>query len=213
MTRRSVLDEATGQAAPTTFRTTRWIGAAAVVASAASVALAPLLLPAGYSIVAHSISESAAQATTGAWLGRAGLGLLGAAGLLLATPISRGSRWARLGMLCFGVGLIASAVWSHAPWLPHLPSDPAEDMLHSLASSVVGVGIVSATLALTLRSPDRVGRWFSLVTLIVSCLAPALMATDSAHAGLWQRLMFGTAMVWLIAASCIRGEPRAPRTA
>ncbi len=52
MTRRSVLDEATGQPAPTTFRTTRGIGAAAVVASAVSVALAPCLLPAGYSIVA-----------------------------------------------------------------------------------------------------------------------------------------------------------------
>jgi hypothetical protein len=185
----------------------RRLGVAAVIGSAVALGLAPLLLPPGYSVVTHSVSEAAAQATSGAWLARSGLAVLGAAALLLAGPASRGSRWARPSLVCFGGSLLAAAIWSHSPWLPQPPADPVEDLLHSVASGVVGLGFVSALLAMTVRPPDRSVRWLSLIALLVSIVVPLLMAIDESRAGLWQRLMFGTAMVWLIVAAT-HGAPR-----
>lgn len=53
-----------------------------------ALALAPLLLPAGYSVITHSVSESAAQGLEGGWLARSGLVMFGVAVvfLVIAAP-------------------------------------------------------------------------------------------------------------------------------
>lgn len=51
----------------------------AFLVSMICLVLAPTVLPEGYSVVAHTTSEAAAQATDGAWLARTGLFLFGLA--------------------------------------------------------------------------------------------------------------------------------------
>lgn len=62
-----------------------------LAASVACVAIAPALMPDSYSIVEHSISESAAQGVEDVWLARTGLLLFGLA--VLVSAGLTGSRW------------------------------------------------------------------------------------------------------------------------
>ena len=177
-----------------------WWAAACLVVACLALVAGPALLPPGYSVIRHSISESAAQATEGAWLARTGLALLGVSALLTAEPETGTSRWARVSLRLFGVGLMASALWSHSPWLPSRPNDVTEDLLHTLASSLVGAGIINAAAALALRPTERGVRFASVVSLTVSVLAPLVMILDEPRTGLWQRLMFAVAIAWLFVA-------------
>ena len=62
-------------------------------ASVAVLAAAPALMPAGYSWVSQTTSESAAQGVQGAWLARLGFLLFGLSVILLATLCR--DRWGR----------------------------------------------------------------------------------------------------------------------
>jgi hypothetical protein len=57
---------------------------ACLAASAAALAVAPILMPTSYSWVAHTTSESAAQGVPGAWLARLGFVTFGFAVLAVA---------------------------------------------------------------------------------------------------------------------------------
>ena len=60
-------------------------------ASAAMLALAPILMPAGYSWLSKTTSESAAQGVDGAWLTRLGFVVFGLSVLLLT--VARRRAW------------------------------------------------------------------------------------------------------------------------
>jgi len=72
-----------------------------LVLSATALLSAPLLMPAGYSWVSNTTSESAAQGVPGAWLARGGFVLFGSAVLVLCRRC--GHRWGRLATACHGV--------------------------------------------------------------------------------------------------------------
>ena len=120
--------------------------------SLASIALAPMLMPDSYSIVTHSVSESAAQRINGAWLARAGLLLLAFAVLLIAALVQDWGAWGRLTHRVYGVGLVATAAFSHRPWEP-IPFDAFEDTLHSVAATAVGVAFVVGVTIVAFRRP------------------------------------------------------------
>ena len=108
-----------------------------LVLSAMAVLLSPpLLMPASYSWVSHSVSESAAQGLPGAWLTRTGF-LLWGSGVLWLASLARETwgRWGSLSLGAWGTLMIAAAAYSHAPWQGGVPSDSFEDLLHSAAAS------------------------------------------------------------------------------
>jgi hypothetical protein len=163
--------------------------------SALALASAPLLMPASYSVLTHSVSESAAQGVEGAWLARTGLALLGASVLMLGLrPPRHWTRWARAAHISFGVSMVATAVFSHAPW-DGSPHDRFEDFLHSAASFGVGmsftIGVV--LVALTGRSARR--RALDLVAIVAAIAIPLIMPRIDAG-GLAQRTMFLIAILW-----------------
>lgn len=169
-----------------------------LVVSAACVAAAPILMPDSYSIVEHSVSESAAQGVEGAWLARTGLLLLGFAVLTLAGLAGRRwGKWGRAAHRSYGVAIIASAVFAHMPW-EQAPFDRFEDTLHSLASFAVGLAFVVGVIAVavmrgTTWSPARV---YDLVALVASVVIPLVMFNLTGVAGLVQRVMFAIAYIW-----------------
>lgn len=176
-----------------------------LAASAASVALAPLLMPGSYSVIEHAVSESAAQGVDGAWLARAGLMLLGSAVLVSANLAS--SRWGlggRISHRVYGMGMIAAAAFAHSPW-EDVPFDEFEDLLHSAAASLAGlafaVGVVTVSVQ---RGPGttaaRVFDWFAVGAAIV---IPMTMFNVEGIAGLVQRGMFLIGYTWY-AAEAIR---------
>lgn len=111
-----------------------------LVASAASLALAPVLMPVSYSWVSHTTSESAAQGVDGAWLARLGFLFFGL-GVLALGRISSAS-WGRLAAAShavFGISMIATAAFSSRSWEPGMPFDQTEDLLHSAAATLMAV--------------------------------------------------------------------------
>ena len=170
---------------------------ALILAAMTALAMAPFLMPDSYSVVRHSVSESAAQGVDGAWLARLGFVLFGFAVLSLA--VGHGSRWdgtGRLAHVGFGVSMIAAAVFSHGPW-DGSTFDEFEDLLHSTASFGVGLFFTVGLVLVAVRRTDPPGwlRAVDAVALVAARVIPLVMANISAP-GLVQRVMFIVAFVW-----------------
>lgn len=189
-----------GSRAPTASRW-RPISVASIgllVASAVCVAFAPALMADGYSVVRHSISESAAQGLERAWLARAGLLLLGFAVLLLANHAGDGwGPWGRALHRTYGVAVIAAAAFAHKPWLPG-SADGFEDFLHSAAANTVGFSFTIGVLIVSLRRPasDRWRRTLDWIAVGAAFLIPMIMFNVDGVAGAVQRVLFAIGYVW-----------------
>jgi hypothetical protein len=169
-----------------------------LVGSVVSVLFAPLLMPASYSIVEHSISESAAQGVEGAWLARLGFMMFGLAVLLLASIAGdRWGIWGRIAHRVWGVSMIGAAVFSHMPWLD-TPYDAFEDTLHSIASFAVGMSFIVGVLLVTFRRGPGAGpvRAFDWIAIGIALVVPLVMFNLTDVAGVVQRVMFAVAYTW-----------------
>jgi hypothetical protein len=172
---------------------------ACLVASALSLTLAPLLMPADYSWITHTTSESAAQGVDGAWLARLGFLLFGLGVLWLAvmSPPTWG-RWAIVFHVSFGVFMIGAAVFSAQPWDPGLPYDPVEDLLHSVTATALGFSFAFGVFVIVLRRRRRRlrTRWLDVTAITASVVLPMGMFAVTDIAGALQRGIFLLAYAW-----------------
>jgi hypothetical protein len=170
-----------------------------LVISALSLSVAPFLMPASYSSIANTTSESAAQGVEYAWVARLGFLIFGLAVLWLAAA-SRNS-WARAAHwlhVAFGVLMIATAAFSHRPWVAGAPFDRVEDALHSFTATAMGFAFSFGVLArLMQRGRQReAGRLLDAVALVAATVIPLLMARFAGLDGVIQRLLFLVAYLW-----------------
>jgi hypothetical protein len=167
--------------------------------SAASLLIAPLLMPESYHWVKHTTSESAAQGVQGAWLARMGFLLLGLAVIWLAVILKpvwpRSAVWMHVS---FGVFMLATAAFSTRAWMDGVAYDPVEDALHSFTATAMGFAFAFGVLARLLRRKpdDRWGRVLDVVALAASIGIPLIMVYQADIGGLVQRFMFLIAYVW-----------------
>lgn len=172
---------------------------ALLVASAALVVAAALAMPAPYAWHVHSISESAAQGLQHAWIARLGFLSFGAAVLILALMCSR--HWGRAAFwshIAFAGLMLATAAFSHKPWLPGVPSDATEDLFHSITATAMGFAFalgVAARLFERGRNPHW-PRALDAVALLAAMLLSPVGTLSPGIGGLLQRVMFGVAYLW-----------------
>lgn len=176
----------------------RWAAVGLLFISFLALLLAPLQMPASYSWLHHTTSESAAQGIAGAWLARLGFLLFGLA-VIWQTAVLR-DQWSlpvQLLLGAFGVFMTAVAAFSARPWLADLPYDPVEDWLHSFAAT--GMGFAFA-LGVGVRWWHRpwAAKWriADLVAVAAAVLVPLAMSFLPDWDGLLQRLMFTIAYLW-----------------
>jgi Protein of unknown function (DUF998) len=172
---------------------------ALLVISALALGIAPLLMPASYSSIANTTSESAAQGVEYAWVARLGFLAFGLAVVWLAAGLKRS--WARVAHwshVAFGVLMIATAAFSHRPWVPGAEFDRVEDALHSFTATAMGFAFSFGVLArLMQRSRQRErGRILDGVALVAATVIPVLMARMAGIDGVIQRLLFVVAYLW-----------------
>jgi hypothetical protein len=181
--------------------------------SAGALGAAPVLMPASYSWLAHTTSESAAQGLAGAWLARLGFLALGAGVLLLAA--SARQRWGppAAGLHgAFGAFMVATAAFSARPWEPDAPFDAIEDLLHSVAATAMGFAFAFGVAAVAwrlLRDGGRL-RWRDGVAVAASVVLPLAMMRWDGYAGLLQRPIFVVAYVWY-GLEALQERPRCAR--
>lgn len=170
-----------------------------LILSATALLLAPLALPDGYSWIVHTTSESAAQGLEGAWVGRLGFLLMGFAVLWLASlcrPWWGGAGATLLGT--FGVMMLATAAFSHKPWLPAVAWDPFEDFLHSLTATAMGFAFAIGVVVVGVRrsGASTVDRVLDLMAVSASVILPLAMSASEGFTGVLQRLLFLAAYLW-----------------
>lgn len=183
----------------------------ALAVSLAAVAVAPALMPASYSWLAHTTSESAAQGVRHAWVTRAGFALFGAAVLLLALPPQGPWRGPPRALhATFGALMVAVAVFSSKPWQPNVPFDAAEDGLHSIAASAMGFAFAIGVVATAIRIWNSKGRLRArdAIAVVSSVAIPPAMMGMADQAGLLQRSMFLVAYLWYASESAERELPQ-----
>lgn len=164
-----------------------------------ALAIAPLQLDEGYSIIEHTTSESAAQGVDGGWVARAGFLMLGSAVFWLAVLSRR--RWGLGGALLlglFGLLMVSAAAFSSKPWQETAPYDSTEDLLHSVAASAMGlcfiIGLISVGVS-RISASQRALDFFAAGAAIA--LSIGLLVFDDVQ-GLLQRLMFLVGYAWFI---------------
>lgn len=172
---------------------------ALLILSALCIGTAPLLMPAGYSWLALSISESAAQGLKGAWLARLGFILYGLAVIRISCSLRtvwpRGSFWAHM---AFGICMLGTAAFSHSPWLPDVPSDVTENFLHSATANGMGFGFIIGVALRFIHSREHhiPGTTLDFFALVAATVIPLAMPTVEGATGILQRSMFGLGYIW-----------------
>lgn len=183
--------------------------------SIVGLAVAPLVLDPSYSSVQHTTSEAAGQRVEGAWVTRSGFLLFGLAVIWLAHRSA--GRWRQPATalhVAFGSCLVAVAAFSLRSWEGSRPYDRTEDLLHSIAATVMGFAFALGVAAIGLRRDGtRRRRGLDVVAIAASVAIPVAMAASTDHAGALQRAMFGIAYVWYARETVydLRTAPRPPR--
>lgn len=176
----------------------RAIGVGLLATSLLALLLAPSQMPAGYSWLRHTTSESAAQGVPGAWLARLGFLVLGLTVVWLSNLLQ--DRWpgaVRLMHAAFGVLMTATAAFSTRPWWAGAAYDPIEDALHSFAATAMGFAFaIGAVLRLVHRGHDLLGRVMDVVAIVAAVAIPLGMSAFPEWDGLLQRGMFAIAYIW-----------------
>jgi hypothetical protein len=172
---------------------------ALLVISAVLLAVAPLFMPADYSWMANTTSESAAQGLEHAWVARLGFLVFGLAVLWLAAALRE--VWARAALwfhAAFGVFMVATATFSHRHWVVGAHFDPIEDSLHSFTASAMGFAFSFGVLARLVQRgrQGESGRVLDAVALVAATVIPLLMTRLAGIDGVIQRLMFMVAYLW-----------------
>jgi hypothetical protein len=170
-----------------------------LVGSAVALAVAPLVVPGDYRGVSQSISESAGQGVSGAWVARAGFVLFGLGVIWIAATLK--DRWGRWGTAlhsAFGVLMVTTAAFSHKPWRAGIPFDATEDVLHSVAATLMGFAFAIGVIAVVLHRRPRRQPTDPLALLVVSAsvVLPIGMGVAPNVAGVLQRAMFLAAYAW-----------------
>ena len=167
-------------------------------AAAGMLLAAPVFMPASYSWIAHTTSESAAQGIDHAWIARTGLALM-AAGVMTVTWSAR-SEWNTLTLIAhtaFALSMAGAAVFSAAPWFD-AAFERTEDMLHSVFAGAMGVafaiGVVSSIF--DDHGDRRRVRAVDVAAVVASVAVPLAMFNLAVVAGVLQRIMFAIAFWW-----------------
>jgi hypothetical protein len=155
-------------------------------------------MPAGYSWLRNTTSESAAQGVQDAWLARFGFLVFGSTAVLISArmrrywPLGAGLAHASLGAL-----MIATSAFSTRPWLPEMPFYSLEDALHCFTVTATGFALAAGVLLkLVHQSRNLPARIFDRVALVAAIAISLGMSALTEWAGLLQRTMLGIAYTW-----------------
>lgn len=175
------------------------LGLITLVGSAIALAVAPAALADSYSWIENTTSESGGQGVAGAWVARTGFLLFGLSVFWIAKL--RWPRWRQPATaihLLFAVCMFAVAAYSSRPWLLDAGFDATEDLLHSVAATVMGFAFAFgvAAVAFQLRRSGVAWRLLDGVAVVASVVLPLGMSMFGEADGVLQRVMFGIAYLW-----------------
>ncbi|UNC92199.1 DUF998 domain-containing protein [Candidatus Contubernalis alkaliaceticus] len=157
----------------------------------------PFFSSEGYSIIYHTTSQLGAQMTPNAWVMNIVFFFLGIACIIESWLYLKKYWFQKILLTIFGLSLIFTAIFKHAPIHMDLVYDLREDQLHSFFASMVGFSftIFAFSAAFIELKPAR--RLLAVLAAVIA-VCFSLLIFNTVYAGIWQRLMFIISFAWLI---------------
>jgi len=151
-----------------------------------------------YSILKNTTSHLGAQGAPCAWVMNAVFVLLGTAAIV--------DSWKRLSnywlhkvvLTIFGISLILTAFFQHAPIVPGVLFSELEDDLHSKFATITGFSFTFFAIASAFIESTKKRKIIAACIGIIAILLSMLIFNVTELAGIWQRLMFIIMFAWLM---------------
>ena len=148
----------------------------------------------GYSILSNTTSHLAAQGSPHAWIMDLVFVILGVV-TILNTFATRVRYHQVIGGL-FGISLVMTAFFPHAPLVEGVPVNMLQDQVHSIFATITGFSFTLLAIGHGLMSKGS-ERVFGVLMAIIATLFSLGMMSFPSLMGLLQRIMFISAFGWL----------------
>ncbi|MDD4323103.1 MAG: DUF998 domain-containing protein [Dehalococcoidales bacterium] len=151
-----------------------------------------------YSIFKNTTSHLGAQNAPYAWVMNVVFALLGIASIA--------DGWLRLSkywlhkivLTIFGISLVLTAFFQHAPIIPDVEFNVFEDDLHSKFATITGFSFTFFTISAVFIESTRKRKVIAVGMSIIAILLSLLIFRIDELAGVWQRIMFVIMFAWLM---------------
>ena len=186
-----------------------WLTLALLSGSVVCLAVAPFLLPDGYSWIAHTVSESGGQGVGWGWVVRIGVLMAACAGFLMVALAGR--RWslgARFFIRFYSAALIGVALVADGSWDDSRPYNHLEAFFHTFSAFWAAVGFALGVLLVSLRRTG-VSPWvrsYDLLLVAATITIPILMLVFEPYAGMLQRTLALLGYGWLFMETWLVGS-------
>lgn len=149
----------------------------------------------GYSILSNTTSHLAAQGSPFAWIMDIVFVCLGIMAII-TTFFTRILYLQLIGGI-FGLSLVMTAFFPHAPLVASVPANLLQDQIHSVFASITGFSFTLLAIGqgVMSRGSQRVG---GIVLAGIAIIISIGMMAFPSFMGLLQRLMFVSAFGWLL---------------
>ena len=158
----------------------------------------PLLIVPDHSIIRNTLSDLGAQNSAGAWIINSILVALAFSSVISGWGFFKGFVFHRVFLVLFGVSIVLSAFFNHAPVNPAIPYNISEDGWHKYFASIVWITFVILAFSTSLILKKQTDRSLALIAGISVMLLSLLSSESEQTAGIWQMLRFIISFGWLI---------------
>lgn len=151
-----------------------------------------------YSIVENTTSHLGSQSAPNAWVMNVTFILVGISCILEAW-LHLGKFWFHKILLSiFGLGLVFTGVFHHAPIIEGVSFNTMEDSLHSIFASIVGFSFILYAISSAFIEEKLKHRVIDIIVGAATSFLSLLMVFLPDYSGIWQRAMFIVSFIWLI---------------
>ena len=151
-----------------------------------------------YSILKNTTSHLGAQGAPYAWVMNLVFVLLGVAAIVDGWRCLSKYWLHKVVLTIFGISLVLTAFFRHAPIAPDVLFNELEDDLHSKFATIVGFSFIFFTIASAFIESTKARRLIAVGSAVISSILSILIFNVPDLAGVWQRMMFIIAFAWLM---------------
>ena len=151
-----------------------------------------------YSIMKNTTSHLGAQDAPYAWIMNVVFALLGIAAITDGWRHLHNYWLHKVVLMIFGISLVLTAFFQHAPIVSGVEYNETEDHLHSKFATITGFSFVFFAVASAFIETTTLRRIIAVAIGIIASLLSMLIFNLEDLAGIWQRLMFILVFAWLI---------------
>ena len=152
----------------------------------------------GYSIIRNTTSQLGAQFSPNAWIMNFTFVSLGLSSIIAGWRFLDGCMFHRIFLLLFGISLVLTSFFNHAPLQPDIQYNLTEDEWHSYFAYSTGLSFTIFALATSFILENPIDRGLALGTGLIGTILSVLMSEGDQITGIWQRLIFIISFGWMI---------------